>query len=76
MIFNFTYPANTVPDPSLEIRGGGSSRHLDKRGTRSFGPQFVPKIREGGADPLGPSPGSATEVLFLWLIPWTKIRDS
>ena len=70
---SFTYLANTVPDPNLEIRRrGGSSRPLDKRGTRSFGPQFVPKIRgSGGADPLAPSPGSATEVLFLWLIPWT-----
>ena len=45
-----------MPDPNLEIRGGGgrgggSSRPLDKRGTWSFGPQFVPKII-GEADPL------------------------
>ena len=52
---SFTYPANTVPDPNLEIRsGGGSSRPLDKRGTPSFGPQFVPKIRGGGRTPWAP----------------------
>ena len=60
-----------VPDPDLEIRGGGgerSSRPLDKGGPglpknffRPFGPQFGPKLR-GGAAPPGPTPGSATEV--------------
>ena len=44
-----------MPDPNLEIRrrGGGSSRPLDKRGARSFGHHFVPKIR-GGCGPPGP----------------------
>ena len=37
-----------VPDPYLEIRGGGA-----------FGPQFGLKIR--GAAPPGPSPRSATD---------------
>ena len=51
-----------VPDPDLEIRGGGgSSRPLDKGKTgppkisfRPFGPQFGPKIRGGGAPPAPP----------------------
>ena len=63
---SFTYLANTVPDPNLEIRRrGGSSRPLDKRGTRSFGPQFVPKIRgRGGGGPPGSLP---------WIRHWSAI---
>ena len=52
-----------MPDPDLEIRGGWSSRPLDKGGAQSpkkitlfhpFGQQFGLKIRGG------PSPGSVT----------------
>ena len=61
-----------VPDPDLEIRGGGegggSSRPLDKgeggwfskKIFRPFGPQFGLQIR-APPPPPGPSPGSATE---------------
>ena len=59
-----------MPDPDLEIRGGWSSRPLDKGGAQSpkkiilfhpFGPQFGLKIgREGGGGVLGPSPGAVT----------------
>ena len=63
------YPS--VPDPDLEIRGGGggwSSRPLDKAWEGGlppkmfppFGPQFDPKITGGRAPPLGPS------------LPWEK----
>ena len=53
---------NAVPDPDLEIRGGGGgglSRPLEKGGLqknffRSFGPQFGLKIR--GCGPPGPLP--------------------
>ena len=63
----------TVPDPDLEIRGGRqSSRPLGKGGGGDlqktffwpFGPQFGLKLRGGGAGPLGPFPGSATEKMF------------
>ena len=67
---SFTYLANTVPDPNLEIRrrGGGSSRPLDKRGTRSFGPQFVPKIRGGGGrTPWAPPPDPPLKCYFYGL---------
>ena len=57
-----------VPDPDLEIRGGGegtrSSRPLDKGGggpispKNFFGPQFALKTKGGGG--ACPSPGSAT----------------
>ena len=60
-----------MPDPDLEIRGGGaggrgggSSRPLDKRGPglqkkffRSFGPQFDLQLSGGG-----PSPGPGTGI--------------
>ena len=59
-----------MPDPDLEIRGGGgfrSSRPLDRGGSRSpkkifsaFGSRFGLKIM-GGPRPPGPSLGSATE---------------
>ena len=54
----------SVPDPDPEIRGGRSSRPLDKGGggwsgkTFFFGPQFCPIII---GEP-GPSPGSATVI--------------
>ena len=63
-----------MPDQNLEIRGR-SSRPLDKWGGavsgklffRPFGPQFGLKKWGGGggirAGPMGPSPGSATEVV-------------
>ena len=41
----------SVPDPDLEIRGGGGGRPL--------GPQFGLKIRGGPGAPPGPSPESA-----------------
>ena len=57
-----------MPDPDLEIRGGGeggSSRPLDKGG-RSPPPNFLVlrapfwSKNRGGASPPGPSHGSAT----------------
>ena len=55
--------SSAVPDPDLEIKGGGSSRPLHNRGGWSpkkifwpFGPQFGLKIRGKGR-----SPGSATD---------------
>ena len=54
-----------MPDPDLEIRGAQSSRPLHKGGGSPknifwpFGPQFGLKIRGGGVDPPGPSPGYA-----------------
>ena len=52
-----------VPDPDLEIKGGGgrSSRPLDKGETglpkkffRPSGPQFGPKVRGAGTPPPAP----------------------
>ena len=61
-----------MPDPDLEIRGGGetrSSRPLDKGGARSpkkvfrpFGPQFGLEIRVGGP-PLDPPLAQSEGVL-------------
>ena len=57
-----------MADPDLQIRGARSSRPLDKEGGgpknffRPFGHQFGVEIR--GAGPPGPSPGSATDVMF------------
>ena len=68
---------DTVPDPDPEIEGegggggggGGSSRPLEKGETQSppifFSASWVSvwsKTKGGGADPPGPSPGSATEI--------------
>ena len=46
-----------MPDPDLEIRGGGEGGGLQKNVFRPLGPQFGLKIRGGGPDP---SPVSAT----------------
>ena len=48
------------PDP--EIEGGGG---LKKIFFRPFGPHFGLRIRGEGSGPLGPSPGSATDVQVL-----------
>ena len=58
-----------MADPDFQIRGGGGGNPdpeitggpgLQKIFFRPFGPHFGLKIRRGGgADPLGPSPGSA-----------------
>ena len=58
-----------VPDPDLEMRGGGGGPviqtlrkggpGLEKKFFRHFGPHFGGKIR-GDPGPPGPSPGSAT----------------
>ena len=45
-----------MPDPDLEIRGGGEGGGLQKNVFRPLGPQFGLKI-SGGPDP---SPVSAT----------------
>ena len=42
-----------MPDPDLEITGGGGDAGLPTKFFRSFGPQFHPKIR-GGLPPLDP----------------------
>ena len=57
------FSAVVPPDPDPEIKGGRSSRPLNKGGgvvwkKFFFGPQFCPKIR---GEP-GPSPGSATVI--------------
>ena len=59
---------NTVPDPDLEIRGGGRGGGLSPpKIFRPLGPHFGPKIKGGvGRVPLGLSPGSATEIT-LWV---------
>ena len=52
----------SVPDPDLEMRGGGgpgAGGGLPKTFFRPFGLHFGPKIREGVRAP-GPSPESAT----------------
>ena len=56
-----------MADPDFQIRGGGG--HPDPEITGGARPpknifsalwaSFWPKNKEGGADPLGPSPGSA-----------------
>ena len=54
--------SNSVPDPDLELRGGRSSRPLDKGGGRSskkFFSAFRASFGLTRGDP-GPSPGSAT----------------
>ena len=44
------HPYSAVPDPDLEIRGGGGAKAgLPKKFFGSFGPQFGPKIRGGWA---------------------------
>ena len=55
-----------MPDPDLQIGGGGShpdpemrGRAVSKKNVQPFRPQFGLKIKEG-AGPPGPSPGSAT----------------
>ena len=58
-------PLASVPDPDLEIRGGGGGGRCPKKIFRPFGPQYGIKIR--GAGPPGPSPGSATG-LFVSLL--------
>ena len=74
MVIGKSFGRCNVPasaDPDLQIRGGGGgSGHPDpeiigvgrskKNFFRPLGPQFGPKIR--GADPPGPSPGSATDL--------------
>ena len=60
-----------MADPDLQIRGGGPDHPDPEIGSgggavlinffRPFGPQFGAKIREGGAGPPGPSPGSTTD---------------
>ena len=61
-VYLLSLKAVAVPDPDLEIKGGQSSRTVNKeRGAvskiffRPFGPQFSLKIR--GTGPPGPSPG-------------------
>ena len=54
----FACKLTTVPDPDLEIKGGGGKGRgadLRKNFFRPFGPQFGLKIRGRGS-----SPGSAT----------------
>ena len=50
-------------DQDLEIEGGGGAEGggLQKTFFPPFGPQFGSKSK-GGTGPLGPSPGSATDV--------------
>ena len=76
----------TVPDPDFEIRGGRSSRPLDKGREGLVSQKIFPALRasvwsknRGGRGGLpGPSPGSATVLtrnrilLMLQLHPWTK----
>ena len=49
-----------MPDPDLEVRGGGGGGSLRKNFFQPFRPQFGLKIRKGEG-PLGLSPGSATK---------------
>ena len=49
---------NAVPDPDPEMRGGG---HPDPE-IKALWASVWSKYRGGGADPPGPSPGSATEM--------------
>ena len=56
-----------MPDPDLEIRG--DPRALDKEGPlEKEGGQSPKKVwsknKGGGAGPPGPSPGSATDLIF------------
>ena len=53
-----------VVDLDFQIRGGPVS----KKFFRPFGPQFGLRIKGGGGPP-DPSPGSATDINFLLIIP-------
>ena len=61
---------NTVPDPDLEIRGGGGHPHPQIRGGRRSPKQISSalgaskiKVGGGGLGLSGSSPGSATAIL-------------
>ena len=55
-----------MPDPHLEIKGGGGGGLPQLKFFPPFGPQFSLQIRR---DSPGPSPGSATEVDVICSIP-------
>ena len=65
---NISY-ASTVPDPDLEIMGGGGGVEgggLQKKCIRPLRPQFGLKIR-GEAGPPGPSPRSTSVQILIFI---------